>query len=273
MQGFYKNILLITAFLLLSHSVYAQQTRIMVSPVTIPTVNSVVGIYPNIPDMIANDVIDGLNKNLRFDALDLATAENLLGSYGLSKDYKKFLQNYKDKGIIDYKPCDFAHKKLRIDKIILIASGLSTQGMLLERPFWYKMGLTELEPIRSYYMMNVSLVQIDTRTCLLDFEKTYEQKFKVDNFEVTSNSLNDNLISTEKIKMFSREISNDIVMQVFINTNQNFYKEVNSSIITNTTNNPVETKPVGQSLPSGDEYLKNRRKENFKKWIKEKVDY
>ena len=256
---------------------FAQQAKVLVSPVNIRTDQSSYSIYPNISDFISNDVINELNKNLRFDVPDIRSAEDLIMSYGLYEDYKNFLKNYKDSGIIDYKMCGLLYEKLGIDKILLISSGFSLQNMILKRPFLYKIGITEVEPIQSSYTLNVEVMLIDTQTCLIDFEKTYEKKLRTKNFEISANSLSDNIVSTKKIKKFSKNISKKIAVTVFTKTMNSAYTKVKSNIIS-TSNKKNKSKDGfmtrdGHSYSTGNEYLKNKRKENFKNWVKERTNF
>ncbi len=270
MQVFLKLIILIGVFLSLKSNCLASQTRIIVAPLSMQTVNSTAGLYPSISDHMAADVINNLNRNLLYDVMDLNSTEKLIMSYGLWEKYRNFLKDYKDKGNVDYKVCQLLYEKLGVHKIILVSSGFSMQSMMLERPFLYRIGLIELEPVQSFYRLNVFFTMIDTQSGLIDFKKNYKQNFQAGNFEVPSNSLSDNIFSSEKIKKFSDQLAEEIFTDVCIITNQSAYTNVKSSIIT--SREGIQTRD-GHSFLTNKEHLKNKRKDSFKNWIRERIDF
>lgn len=270
-----KLALFIVIFLAFSSSCNANQTRIIIAPVNVHTVNSTIGLYPDSSDYIANDIINNLNKNLLYDVPDLKSAENLLMSQGLWEKYRDFLKSYKDRGIIDYQLCSLLHEKLGVHKILLITSGFSMQSMVLKRSFLYRIGIIEADPIESHYRMDVNFTMVDTQSGLVDFERGYKRTFETETFETPSNSLSDNVVSTEKIKTFSEQLAEDISMDVFIKTGESAYTNVKSSIVPATGFDSREGKMAkdGHSSLTNNEYLKNKRKKSFKNWVKERIDF
>lgn len=271
MRVFIKFTIIIAVFFLVaSNTCNAAATKMVVSPLNISTVNSTAGFYPSVSSQIANDAINKLNRNLLYDVMDLNSTEDLIMSYGLWEKYKKFLSDYKDKGTIDYKFCQLIYEKLGIQKILLISSGFSTQNMVIKRSFLHRIGLIEVDPVYSLYRMDVFFTLIDTKNGLVDFERNYRKKFKADSFEVPSNSMNDNPVSTAEIKDFSNKITSDIFTDVCIATNQSAYTNVKSSIIK--PRDGIKTRD-GHSFTTNNSYLKNKRKESFKHWVKDKVNF
>ncbi len=256
--------------LLLKSHCLANKTRILVTPLNVPTALSSAGIYTNVSEQIASDVINNLNKNLLYEVMDINSAESLIMSYGLWEKYQEFLKNYKDRGIVDYKVCEMLQEKLGINKVLLVSSGFSMQSMMLKRPFWYKIGVIEYEPIQSYYRLDVFFTLIDARSGIIDFERKYQKDFKAETLEVPSSSLSDNIVSSEKIKDFSKNLSREILTDVCITTNQSAYTNVKSSIVS--SRDGYQTMD-GHSFISNSEYLKNKRKDSFKKWIKSRMDF
>lgn len=269
-----KIILFLLVFFVFNTPCMAKQTRILVVPVKVDTVNTAAGLYPNIGDLISNDLINELNKNLNFDIPDLNSAENELMSHGLWENYKKFLGNYKDRGIIDYKIIALIREKMGIDKIILISSGFSVQSMMIKRPFLYKIGFTQFEPVQSLYRMDVRAAMIDTQTFLIDHEQTYSRNFKTNNFEIPSNSLSDNIVSARELKRFSESIARRSSTRIFEKIDQEVYTQVQSKILPEIIFTEDKTNTTeGLSSFTNDEYIKNIRVESFKNWIRQRVEF
>lgn len=270
-----KTILLIMCFCLLGNSSYAEQIMVMVSPANVITANSAYGIYQNIPDFISTDIINELNKNPQYNVPDINSADNMIMSQGFYTEYKKFLKNYKDSGIIDYKTCNLINEKLGVDKIVLVSSSFSTQNMIIKQPLLYRLGFIEMEPVKSYYKLNVKVTLVDTQSCLVNFEKNYNTEIKADNFEIPTNSFNDNIVSTAEIQDFSQKIKKDIYGEITANIEPSRIAKVKSNIISifNTqidTRDGITTRD-GHSYSTNEEYLENKRKESFQNWIREKA--
>ena len=92
MKKFFNIMFVLLAFLsclgLREYATALSAGKMIVSPVNVPTVQSSYGVYPNTVDMIANDIINSINKYSSFDVPDLNSAKDLIKSYGLSKRYK-----------------------------------------------------------------------------------------------------------------------------------------------------------------------------------------
>jgi len=276
--SYLKNLLYIVVLVLCigAGQVSAEKVRIIVAPVNVATGQSSYGIYPNITDFMAADIINELNKTSRFNVLDPNSTENMLMSQGLYEDYRNFLKNYKDSKTIDYRLCGDLTKKMGVDKMILVSAGFSFQDMIIKRPLLYKLGFTEVEPIQSFYRLNVGTAMVDTQTCLVDFEKTYNKNIRTESFEVPTSSLNDNLVSSAKIRELATEVTSDVKLNVFAATSHSGYARVDSSIIS-TTNVNKDTRDGsatrdGHFFSTNNKLLKDKRIENFKDWVKERTD-
>ncbi len=254
----------------------AEHVKIIVSPVNVPTGQSSYGIYPNISDFMVADIVNELNKNSRFYAIGSNSAESMLMSQGMYEDYRDFLKKYKDSKVIDYKMCGNLTRSLGIDKMLLVSAGFSFQDMILKRPLLYKLGFTEVEPIKSFYRLNIDTAMVDTQTCLVDFERSYNKNIRTESFEVPTSSLNDNIVSSKKIKEFSAEVSSDVNLNVLTSTNQSGFARVKSNIVSTTnikkdSRDGLKTRD-GHSFSTNNNFLKNKRIESFKDWVKETVD-
>lgn len=256
--------------------------KMFVSPVNVPTAQSSYGVYPNTLDMIANDIINSINKYSSFDVPDINSSKDLVQSYGLSKRYKEFLMNYRDNRVVDYKFCNQLSTNLGIDKILLVSGGYDVQNMFLNRangnkyseifstmlPFGrifskdlvfvglplvgsniYK-SVNNESPINPCYKLNIQLSLIDTDTGLTIWEKTYNQDIPASDFGNPINSFGENIISSEKLKKFSEKIARETSFDVFMATKNSEYTTVKSSIVSSQDQQKNESvKAVNKKLP------------------------
>jgi len=307
------NLLIGFAIILLSRQEAAAFTsgRIIVSPVNIPTAQSTYGVYPNTINMIANDIINALNKKSLMDVPDINSTNDLIESYRLTKPYKDFLRNYQDNRVIDYKTCSLIGKKLGVDKILLVSGGFDVQNQFLgkksssmfSKVFPYFLPLTSFfgkdlflftlvthtdlslynklssdDPIKSTYLLNIQLTLIDTATGASVWEKSYEKGIEAADFGTSSNSFGENGISSGKLKKFSGEVADDTSTALLNLPNEMEYKSVDSTIVKDNADTrrkglSMDGKMTrdGQPSSANDKYLENIRKQNYKDWIKERA--
>jgi len=256
--------------------------KMLVSPVNVPTAQSSYGVYPNTVDMIANDIINSINKYSSFDVPDINSAKDLIQSYGMSKRYKEFLMNYRDNRVVDYETCNLLEKRLGVDKLLLVSGAFDIQNMFLNRSGGNKyseifstmlpfgrifskdlifMGLPFIgsniynsvnneSPINPCYKLNVQLALIDTETGLVLWDKTYNQDIPASDFGNPINSFGENIISSEKLKKFSEKIARETSFEVYTATKNSDYTSVKSSIVSSQPKPKNETvKAVNKKLP------------------------
>lgn len=256
--------------------------KMFVSPVSVPTPQSSYGVYPNTLDMVANDIINSINKYSSFDVPDINSTKDLVQSYGMAKHYKEFLMNYRDNRVVDYKFCNQLSNKLGIDKILLVSGGYDVQNLFLNKsessksleryaavlpftrifskdlvtmgfPFIYKYvknSVDDTSPINPCYKLNIQLSLIDTETGLSLWEKTYNQDIPASDFGNPINSFGENIISSDKLKKFSEKISRETSYEVFMATKNSEYTTVKSSIVSSQAQSKDETvQTVNKTLP------------------------
>jgi len=252
------------SFLALSEEVLAISAgKMLVSPVNIPTAQSSYGVYPNTLDMVSNDIINSINKYSSFEVPDLNSAKDLIQSYGLTKDYKQFLMDYRDNRVVDYKTCNAIGNKLGFDKILLVAGGFDVQNMFLNKsksskslekyeailpfarifskdlvsmgfPYIYKYvknSIDDTDPINPYYKVNIQLALVDTETGLVIWEKSYNQDIEASDFGNPINSFGENIVSSEKLKKLSEKIARETSFEVYTAVKNSEYTSVKSSIV------------------------------------------
>lgn len=261
--------------------------KMMVLPVDIPTIQTSLGVYPNALDMVANDIINYLNKNSSYEVPDLNTARALIKSYGLQKDYKNFLMNYRDNMVLDYETCNRIRETLGIEKLLLVSGGFDTQNLFLDdsgSQKWSQISSTVLPfarifskdlvfaglpyigsniynsvkdtpPVNPSYMFKVHVALIDTNSGLAEWEKTYNKKIEVSNFGSPLNSFGQNLVASDKIKKFSEKMSKKVSEELSKLDENTEYTSVKGTIVpasslTNTKAVPRDGKMTRDGHPS-----------------------
>jgi len=277
--------------------------RMLVSPINIGSVQTSYGVYPNTVDLIANEVINSLNKYSSYSVPDIRTAERLIAKNSLNNDYKRFLIDYRDNRIIDASVCTRLNTKLGMEKILLITSDYDIQSAFLTKSNYSKTSafskallplklafskdfvsmaiptyiannlyesMTEESPINPYYILNIHLSLVDASTGLIVWEKSYKEKLLSSEFTNKVNSFSENVLPAEKLKKLAEKIADESTYEIYnASLNSNYWASKN--MITSYYPKYIPTEGnltmEGQSSPKS---LENKRKQSYKNWVKEK---
>jgi len=263
----------------LAQKVFAQESdRMLVSAVSVPTMQTSYGIYSNTTDMIANDLINALNRDAGYTVPDINTTKGLIDTYGLSKDYKKFLMNFRDNRIVDYEICNNISTKLGVSKILLVSGGYNFQDMVINKydlgkydrlpfltipvmaplyisklithgMFFMQMPFIGLnfydnfsdgDPIKPKYTLNVVLTYIDAATGIVLWEKPYSKYIDATTLAVPVNSLSENQLYSEQLRKFSKKISKETLIYMAKQEQISEYTSVKSAIVSDKKQNEKE---------------------------------
>lgn len=280
MKKIIKNLIVILSFLVIANPVFAQKVeKLAVFPVDVPVQGTSITLYPNVLQLISSDIVNALSKASYLNVIDLSSSENLIESSGLKKKYNKLLYDYKTTYSINNDTSALIAKKMGANKILFVSGGFDLQSHIMDRGLLYKLDIPTGQPLIPRYRLNVVLALFDPESGIIIWEDTYSKNFKASNFPLPSQYFSENVVSTEKIKKFSYELSQKVNLKMENTFASSQYTEVNSSIIS-TNNNTIteDTQPTdgpmtkdGHFYSTNNDYSLNKRINNYKNWIKEKI--
>jgi len=270
-----KNILGFLIFLLvclfIQNPIFAMNKhKIAVFPVDILSQGSTPTIYPNTLSLVAGDITNYLSKDLKINTVDVTSAESLIISAGLYHDYKKLLTDYKNKYVLDYDILAHIAQAVGVNKILFISGGFDTQQMFLKRNLAYQLNLPGANSIMPSYRLNILATLVDPQSGIVLWEGTEKADLSLENFDAPSQYFAENVVQIEKIKGISTRIAPIIANNIDLQLSQCEVTEVNSNIITtnkNLTRDGIMTRD-GHSISTGNNYVINNRKNDYKTWIK-----
>jgi len=278
MRTIIKNLIIILSFLVITNPVFAQKIeKLTVFPVDVPVQGTSITLYPNILQLISSDIVNALSKSPYLNVIDLNSSENIIKSSGLQKKYQKLLYDYKTTYNIDNDSCSLIAKKMGASKILFVSGGFDLQSQIMDRSLLYKLDIPTGKPLVPHYRLNVTLTLFDPQTGIIVWEETYNKNFRTADFPLPSQYFTENVVSVEKIKRFSYELSDKVALKMANIFGVSEYTEVNSNIISTKNNINGNIQPTdgqmtkeGHPLPDND-YPLNKRMDNYKNWVKEKV--
>lgn len=286
-----KKILIFLTFILVflsfqSASFAEQRAKLAVFKVDEPVYGAGYTIFPDVLSIISGDVVNSLNKEANVNVVDMASAESMLTSAGLYKDYKKFLRDYKSKYIIDYDKLSQFADALGVNQIVFVSGGFDTQEMVLKKgllnyfsfvPILGFIGefMPNAKMVDTSYRLNVSAMLIDPQSGIKNWEKTYSKDFSTDCINIPTQYFGADNTAAIKIKSYSSQLSHKIALNIADQLMNTEITDVNSTIIKHESAEQVYKKTTtdgtmtrdGQSSNS-DSYLKEQRKKEYVKWVK-----
>jgi TolB-like protein len=277
MKKIIKNLFIVIIFLFVVNPVFAQKIEKMaVFPVDVPMQGTSHTLYPDILSLISGDIVNHLSKRSFISVMDLNSSESLIKSMGLNKKYQKLLFEYKNSYTIDYDSCALLANKMGVNKILLVSGGFDVQKLMMERSFWYKFDIPTADPLTPYYRLNITLTLVDPQSGIIIWEETFKKNFRVSNFSLPSQYFSENIVSVEKLKEFSHEVSEKSATKMMNALRTCEYTQVDSSIVSTIDQNYDNTITTeGTETKDGhfsfNNYLINKRINNYKNWIKEKI--
>lgn len=270
MKSTIKSLLVIIILISVINPGYGQKIeKIAIFPVDIPMQGTSCTLYPNILNLISGDIVNTLSKKSFVSVIDINASENLIHSLGLYKKYKQLLLEYKTSYTIDYDICALIANKIGASKVIFVSGGFDLQKLIMERSLLYKLDLPGGNPLLPSYRLNVLVALVDPQSGLLIWENTYRKNFTISDFSLPSQYFAENVISIEKIKNFSNSLSGNVTAKIADIFGISQYTEVSGNIISAKSNNASSILPQLPAINTN--YLLNNRKNNYKSWIKEKL--
>lgn len=279
-------ILLFICFAIFSRTSFATTERIVIFPVDKTISGSTLTPYPSVINLVSSEVANTLSKHSKYSIIDLKSSENLIKSKGLYSKYKNLLEIYKNSYTLDYDTLGLIGDKLGASKILIISGGYDLQAVFLARNWKDKISdsprlfiplVGSDDVINPSYRLNIILTLVDAQSGIVVWEKAYNKNISINNYSYPSPSFGESPIATQQIKKFARYLAYEAIieMKFYLARSKSLqvHSEVTSTqtpISTGKTRDGLTTKD-GHSYSTDNDYLINKRKNNYKNWVKDSL--
>lgn len=213
-----KNIIrffIITVVILVCQTAEALVTfNVVVLPADLFKVCANYYCYPEVSEIIAQDVIDNFNATGRLNAPSLYFVRRTLESNPQIKNYtNSVLTRYTNDKTLDYTALKSIAKIFNANSVLIISNDVPVNGAFSRRSVWEMLVLSTNFDISYPYTMETHAVLVDTVNSLVMWNGVYTKKISdnSDNFKAPNAS--DAYAKLEYFRLYSRDILSKIISQ------------------------------------------------------------
>lgn len=206
-----KNILkifLVIIGLLVSRSALAEVTfNVVVLPVDLFKTCANYYCYPDVSNIIADNVIENFNKTGRINSPSLYYVRRALEGDPTIKEYtNSVLTRYKNNKTLDFTALKAIGKAFHANSVLLISNDVPVEGAYAKRNYWEMLVLSTDFEITHPYEMETKAVLVDTVNDLAMWSCVYKKKISDNNDNFRAPNASDAYSKLEYIKMYSKDI-------------------------------------------------------------------
>ena len=206
-----KNILkifLVVLGLFISQRVNAEVTfNVVVLPVDLFKVCANYYCYPDVSNIIADDVIESFNKTGRINSPSLYYVRKTLNSNPTIKDtVNNVLTGFKNNKNLDFAALKTIGRTFNANSVLLISNDIPIEGAYARRNYWEMLVLSTNFGISYPYEMETKVVLVDTYNDLAMWSCVYKKKVSDQNNMFSAPNASDTYAKLEYLKMYSKDI-------------------------------------------------------------------
>ena len=206
-----KNILkifLVVLGLFISQRVNAEVTfNVVVLPVDLFKVCANYYCYPDVSNIIADDVIESFNKTGRINSPSLYYVRKTLNSNPTVTDtVNNVLTGFKNNKNLDFAALKTIGRTFNANSVLLISNDIPIEGAYARRNYWEMLVLSTNFGISYPYEMETKVVLVDTYNDLAMWSCVYKKKVSDQNNMFSAPNASDTYAKLEYLKMYSKDI-------------------------------------------------------------------
>lgn len=165
-------------------------------------------------DIIAEDIINELNKTGRIKAPLLGETMSKVTQRNIPLYYLTFFREYKNNYNIDFVNLKRVTQNINADYILMVTSGMDIQSHFLKTTWWNKLGLAEGDPIVPTYKLSTLITLIDKKTYSIVWQDMYLRDLKADNYDLGITQFSPSYPQLAKIKKYSATMSQYVTREI-----------------------------------------------------------
>lgn len=165
-------------------------------------------------DIIAEDIINELNKTGRIKAPLLGETMSKITQRNIPLYYLTFFREYKNNYNIDFVNLKRVTQNINADYILMVTSGMDIQSHFLKTTWWNKLGLAEGDPIIPTYKLSTLITLIDKKTYSIVWQDMYLRDLKADDYDLGITQFSPSYPQLAKIKKYSATMSQYVTREI-----------------------------------------------------------
>ncbi len=252
MKNIFKIILGIIALFSISQSVQAAQFEVLVLPTGIFSTCSNYFCFPEVSEIVANDVITNLNEYNTIRARNLSDIRKELNrDESLKVETQNMLDKFDKTNNVDFQTLKDISQKFNVKSILLISSSATTQKGNAKRNLWEVLEIANAFKTTTPYILQTTAVLTDNVNNIIMWSSKYSKTVTDSNGFFLAQNQAQAASQLEKIKLYSR---NNISQNISQNIHLRFFPKDVRTFNVNKQNSP-ETPEEKKFVPNALEHL------------------
>ena len=188
--------------------------NVVVLPVDLFKVCANYYCYPEVSNIIADDLIDNFNKTGRINSPPLYYVRKALEANPVVKNYtSNVFTRFKNDKPLDYTALKAIGKVFRANSVLLISNDIPVDGAYANRNYWEMLVLSTNFGISYPYEMKTKVVLVDTVNDIAMWSNVYSKKVSDTNDTFSAPNASDAYAKLEYLKMYSKDILSKSISQ------------------------------------------------------------
>lgn len=188
-----------------------RKESLLVLPLDPSYFNSYKSSYSSILNTISGDIVTATNKTAKLKALPLYSLNSKIKQNRLEPDFKKVVNTYQSKSIVDYKSLKTMCDVLHTDKVILVSGDFDSFKFIITPHSQKSLDLTEPKMIKPAYQINTLILLVDPQEEAILWEDIYKKNFTVNSPQL---DFEHNAITVSSLRRFSQTTANSVLHNV-----------------------------------------------------------
>ena len=216
------NKIVLSVIVLLFSTVISARAFVMFNVVVLPVdffkVCANYYCYPEVSEIIAQDVIDNFNSTGRINSPSINAVRQKLAQDSSVKNYtNSILTRYSNDKSLDFAAMKIIAKAFNANSILIISNDVPVDGAYARRNVWEMLVLSTDFKITHPYSMETTAVLIDTVNDLVMWKGSFTKKITDNNDMFKAPNAADAYAKLEYFKLYSRDIlSKNISQNVYL---------------------------------------------------------
>lgn len=237
MKNIFKIIWGVTMLICFAQGVQAAQFEVLVLPTGIFSTCSNYFCFPDVSEIIADDVITNLNEYNSIKAKNLSDIRRELNNNDALKfETENMLNNFEKTNNVDFKTLKDISQKFNVKSVLLISSNTVTPKNNIKRNLWEVLEISNAFKTTTPYILQTTAVLTDNVNDIVMWSSKYSKTVTDSNGFYLAQNQAQAASQLEKIKLYSK---NNISQNISQNIHLRFFpKDVRTFSVNKQNSNP-----------------------------------
>ncbi len=171
-------------------------------------------IYPELSNLLCQDVANIINLNNRISALPVANSIDNATKSNVKKDILTFMKEYKYTYVVNYRILRKISETLEADYILLITSGIDPETNFLKPTFWNQIPIAGENSVNPSYRIVTHIALIHPEKELILVNSNFDSRLKSDYLDLSVPTFAPTYAQLNRVHKYALKLSPEIAYQV-----------------------------------------------------------